>query len=458
MYFFEIRQLEDISRGYFEIIEDYFKGIYQPGVDKFFQAEKIGFFQTAAQTILASLDDLEEDLTEFWKKNKSKVIELTSKTDFFKVIYCGSPSPLDGVDFIKRTALYIDSLLIEDPLSFLLRTKQVATDNAYLNQLIKHSFNLLDLKRLFFGDGNIPLLIIFPSLIDDEEKKKVRGVIEKSGDEYFRLLFERDFLDTEDIFDYLSEMKDVDQLLTTIKEPSILFPDILDKKERLIEMYEDIRESWQYKDFSLGSSLGYKIYGQFLNLGTQVFQAHELSSQISFDKKEYWNLYKWDINQAQGMNPDLDSTILNAVQLEEFRWLENLDIDKINLVRNQEELSNIRSVIRKNINITVNGVNEEKVKEQAMKNMEKALIEHSKRLDDYTEKLKKKIPIDTLAVVVGTMTSIPASLSLLPVAGAISTIYGIYDYFINTRQTILGKKQIQNSLMGVLFDANQNSI
>lgn len=458
MYFFEIRQIEKISKEYFNLIEDYFKGIYQPGVDKFFQAERIDYLEVAAQTILVSLDELEEDLTEFWGKNKRRVLELTSNTEILKVMYCGSPSPLKGINFIKRTALYMDTLLIEDPISFLLKTKPVATDRAYLNQLVKHAFNLMDMKKLFFGEGEVPLLIIFPSMIKDRNKKKVNSVIEKSGDEYFRLLFERDFVDTEDVFDYLSNLGDADQLLKEIKNPKILFPDVVDKKVRLIEMYSDIHEAWKYKDFTFGSSLGFKIYGQFLNLGSQVFQAQELSSQIVFDKREYWSLYKWDISQVKKVSPNLDSTLLNTLQLDNFRWLEYMDIERLNQVRNETEIENIRSIIRRNINLAVNGVSEDKVKDKAIENIEEALIEHSKRIDEYSNSLKKKIPIGTLAVVAGTIASVPASWSLVPVAGAVSTVYGIYDLIANTTKSVRDKKKVQNSLMGVLFDAKKQSL
>lgn len=457
MYFFEIRQLEDISKEYFYIIEDYFEGIYQPGVDKFFQAEKIGYLETAAQIILESLDELAADLSEFWDKNKDKIIRLTSNSDILKVNYCGSPSPLSGLDFIKRTALYLDTLLIEDPLSFLLKTKPVATDKAYLNQLIKHSFNLLDMKPLFFGDGMVPLLIIFPSLVEEKGREEIVSIIENSGDQYFRLLFEKEFLDTEDVFDYLSSMKDVNRLLNEIKNPSILFPDIKDKENRLLAIYSDIKDSWRNKDVSFGSSLGFKIYGQFMNLGNQVFNAQELSSQIVFDKREYWDLYKWDISQNKGASPDLDSMLLNTLQIEEFRWLEFMDIEKLNMVRNEKEIADIRSIIRKNINITVNGISEEKVKRQAIKNIEGALAEHSAKIDEYSKILRRKVPIDSLSVVVGTITSIPVSLSLLPIAGAISTVYGIYDYIANTSKIVKDKKQTQNSLMGVLFDAKRSN-
>src|SRR5699024_10398832 len=131
-------------------------------------------------------------------KNEKRVVDITSNSDAFKVIYCGSPSPLQGINFIKRTALYMDTLLIEDPLSFLLKTKAVATDEVYLYELIKHVFNLLDMRKLFFGEGEIPFLVIFPTLVNMRNIKDIRNITQESGNEYFRLLFEKDFHDSDD--------------------------------------------------------------------------------------------------------------------------------------------------------------------------------------------------------------------------------------------------------------------
>ncbi|MBV6682349.1 hypothetical protein KV679_01445 [Bacillus sp. JRC01] len=450
-------QLEEISREYFEIIEDYFIGVYQPGMDKFFQVERIGHYEVAAQTILASLDDLEKDLADFWRKRKNKVIELTTNTEILKVIYCGSPSPLQGINFIKRTALYMDTLLIEDPLSFLLKTRPIATDNAYLDQVIKHAFNLLDMKNLFFGEGEVPLLIIFPSLIQ-EKRKDINSITEKSGNEFFKVIFERDFLNADDVFDYLEHFDEIDKLLTKVKNPNLLFPDTDNKRNRLEEMYSDIHSSWRRKDFNVGSALGYKIYGQLLNLGSQVFQAQELSSQIVFDNPDNWSLYKWDINQSRGITPNIDSTLLNTLQLDDFRWLELMDVERLNEIRNESEIADIRSILRRNINLAVDGVSEDIVKKKAIENIEQALIEHSKQVDEYSRKLKKRLSVDSLAIVAGTISSIPTSWTLIPVVGAVSAVYGIYDYFVNTKDTVKSKKNIQNSMMGVLFDAKRQKL
>ncbi|WP_209125447.1 hypothetical protein [Alkalihalobacillus sp. BA299] len=459
MNFLEIKRMENIATEYFEILEEYFRGIYQPGLDKYLMAEKISHMDIAIKTIILSLNDLEEDLNKLWDKYGESLIEISKDPNTFKVLYCGNPSPLNGITFVKRTALYLDSLFIEDPIMFLLKTKKVATDRAYLNQMIKHAFNLLDLKKLFYGEGSVPLLIIFPPFTNDESRSKINGIINQSGDEYFKLLFERDFMNTEDVFDFLNNITSVNNLMLKVQNSNFFFPDTTDKPERVFSLYTDIKESWKNNNnITVGTALGYKIYGQFSNIGTQVFQAQRLSSQIVFDRREYWDLYKWDLSQKKGVTFDIEHILLNSMQLDDFKWLENIDIDKLNIARNEEEILKLRSVIRKNIHTTIGEFNEEKVARQAVRNLEEALVEHSKKVTDYSKQLKRKLGIDSIIVAGGTIASIPATFGLSSVIGGLSAIYGIWDYASSTAKIHKERERLNNSMMGVLFDAREQRI
>src|SRR5699024_970656 len=352
----------------------------------------------------------------------------------------------------------MDTLLIEDPLSFLLKTKAVATDEVYLYELIKHVFNLLDMRKLFFGEGEIPFLVIFPTLVNMRNIKDIRNITQESGNEYFRLLFEKDFHDSDDVFDFLSYFSEVGAVLRDVKNPNILFPDVIDKKQRLLEVYSSISDSFKEKEFNPVYSLGFKVYGQFQNLGNQVYNAQKLSSQIVFDNDEYWKLYTWDLTKNKRQSVDLDSTLLNTLQFDDFRWLELIDIDRLNDVRNQKELTHIRNLIRTGIHTNLNGISEDEVKIRAMKNLEKALEEHSNNIVEISNQLKKKVPLNTISIVSGAVATIPASWAELSMLGAISTVYGIHDYINSTSDLIKNKKQLNDSLIGVLFDAKRSDL
>ncbi|MGG0844973.1 hypothetical protein [Peribacillus simplex] len=289
----------------------------------------------------------------------------------------------------------------------------------------------------------------------------IKEKTDKSGDNYFRLLLERDFNDSEDVWEYLGSIRSSDQLIKDIKDWRLLFFNESNMLDRFNQMHIDISETFKGQTLSMGQTLALKMYGQFMNLGTQVFQAQYLSSQIVFDRKDNWNLYKWDINQINQMHrgtPDIDNTILHALQTQEFRWLENIDMDKFYLLRNEEEIKSVREALRKNIHHTLDGVDEDKIKKQASINLEDVLSEHSRKLEDLSKQLKIKFSIDMLALVAGVISSIPASLAIIPAIGVASTVYGAYDLFTGTAKLVESKKKINKSLMGVLIDAKQRSI
>jgi len=460
MYFFDIKKLENITTEYFNLIEDYFGAFYTPGLNKYLEAQKFKMLETAIQAILVSIEDLEEDLQEFWQKNSTEVISIIENTDIFKVLYSGDMSPLDGINFIKKTALYLDTLLIEDPISRLLDTKIVFTDKEYLFELTKHIFNLLDMKKLFFGEGSIPLLVIFPPLINKEIAVQIRHEVKNSSANYFSSLLQRDFKDYADVWDYLKSIKSSEQLINDIKDTRLLFLNEDNILERLNKLQIRTKKTTKLDTTSLtmGEILGLEIYGRFSAIGTQVFQSQYLSSQIVFDYKELWDLYKWDINQTVQVTPNVDNTMLHALQTQEFRWLENIDIDKFYLLRNEDEIKMVREALRRNIYHTLNGVSENHVKKQASINLDDILNEHSRKLEGLSKDLKKKFSIDTLAFIGGVISSVPAHLGIVPVIGAVSTIYGAVDIFTSTTKLVKEKKRINKSLMGVLIDAKQRSI
>ncbi|WP_394217538.1 hypothetical protein [Halobacillus trueperi] len=456
MRYYEIEQLEKIANEYFELLEEYFGPFYKRGIDKFTQAEIINIFETARKILLTTLDDLEKDLNQFWMNNKTKIISIIQESDALKISYCGRPSPLDGLNYIKRTALYLDILLIEDPLSYLFMSKSISKEHAYIDNLIKHAFNLLDMKKLFFGEGSMPMLAIFPFLNTQQDTKTVTEISQQSGTEYFNNLFNENFTDQEEVFSFLKTIKSSKQFTERIADSSILYTGQRDITSYLDSINSNINSSWEKSNFTVGETCGMKLYGQLTNISNRVFQSNFLRSQIAFDRYEYWNIYKWDIAKAHNKISQ-EEIIVNSLQENSFQWLENMDIDKFNLVRNDEQISDLRETLRKNIHFATYQDDEGKIRDKAMSNIREALEEHQKEMGDISNKLKKKFSLEGIAVVGGAIASLPTSLGVLPALGLGSTIYGTIGYCRELRNDHFSKKDTQNNIMGVLFDAREKS-
>jgi len=451
-----INILDMAYEEYFSLLDEYFKGIYMPGIDKNLQANYIIHMKKAAQVVLMSIDDITQDISEFWKKYTEPVLSFLRYNSAFKALYCGSVSPLEGQQFVKRTAMYVDSILIEDPITTIVNMKDLSTDNSYLMRMIRHAFNLMDLKELFFGQGDFPILTIFPSFLDENRRQDIVKGIHQNGLTYFSELLELNFTDIEDFFDHLKTYNDPEKFFKMIKHPEMLpKPNNQSTFDFINEVHQSIsRGRKDTQDITVGMALGLKILGQLTGIGINLFQSKNLHSQLVFDSENYWKIYKWDLSE-QKKGPDIDNLIVNSLNLEQFDWLGNIPIDKLVLLRREGELSKIREILRKNIYSCTHSDGDLKMSaQQAIENIEVSLKEHTKQVSEIEKSLKKKYLIDGPIVIGGLLTGIfSGPLSPISFAGLAFSLYGGYDWFKNILAINKTKKETESSIFGILFKA-----
>lgn len=450
--------LDNIHGEYFDLLDEYFGGIYIAGADKFLQAHRITEMKLAAKIIIQSVDDLTEDIESFWDKNANTVIAHLQHSVNFRANYCGTLSPLDGYDFVKRTALYVDTILIEDPLIMITHLKDHAEDSAYLSRMIEHVFNLLDMKELFFGLGDFPILTIFPPFRTAKNRQQIMNAVHASGLKYFETLLEKPFCDIDNFFEYMKNTKDLRTLSNRIKHPQMLpKSESQSHPEFLQEVHESITsESKVYKDASVGVTLALKVFGQLSAVGTETFNSAQLSSQMVFDSSIHWKMYKWGLTN-DFKQPDIDNVIINSLQLDEFKWLGNVPIDKLLQMRREGELSSLRSLIGKNIYSSTHASTDlEITAKQAMSNIEEALISHSKELNQIDAELRKKYLVDGSMAVLGLVSGLASGpLSPLSLVGLSSSLYGVYDLGKGIASTHSKKNKLESGVIGMLLQARK---
>ncbi len=443
---------------YFDLLDGYFRGIYQPGIDKDIQANYIIRMEKAAKVILLSIDDIADDIAKFWNKYAGPVLSYIREKDIFKALYCGQISPLEGQQFVKRTAMYVDSILIEDPISALVRIKNLSTDNAYLLRMIQHAFNLMDMKELFFDIGGSPILTIYPSFHDDDNNQKLKEYVHNYGLLYFSELLDNNFNDIDSFLDYFKSFNNPDKLTKVIKQP-----EMLPKNENqsiydfVNEVYKSIVESRRDSSgVTIGTALAHKILGQLTGIGTYLFQSSILNSQLAFDSEYYWKIYKWNINH-QNKDINIDDLVLNSLNLENFSWLGNIPIDKLILLKKEGELSKVRNVLRKNIySCTSSKGDITEISSKALYNIEEALKEHNSQVKEIEKALRKKFIIDGPIIILGIVSAIfSGPLSLVPTLGLASTIYGGCDLTKSIITSFEMKKHMKTGVFGMLFNAKK---
>ena len=142
------KSIQNIYSKYFEIIDSYFGAIKRYLGDEDESHINLGSYISRypliSDLILDSLSDLEEDIYNYWKENSKSILNFIKKQNTLKCVYSGDITPVSLENFVKKTALYVDSIIIPDPIyNLTLIQKQIVFEyKYYLNKIIRHVFNV----------------------------------------------------------------------------------------------------------------------------------------------------------------------------------------------------------------------------------------------------------------------------------------------------------------------------
>ena len=155
--------------------------------------------------------------------------------------------------------------------------------------------------------------------------------------------------------------------------------------------------------------------------------------------------------------------IINALQQKDLRWLGEVPINKIKMLRERGELADLRDLLSRNIENVENVSDEEfiEVGNQVKYNIEQAMKKHSTDIQDLNEKYRLKYQLGSVSTIVsGTMGFVAAAYPPLALAaGVVSAIAGSGS--IITAKDFLEKrekmKELQRKPVAMLFDAKQKA-
>jgi hypothetical protein len=115
-------KIKKVYEEYFAIIDSYFGGIkhhldLSDNFPHIKMADRIAGYDFVADLIIDATDDLGETIKNFWIKNAPAVQEYLDNSSGLKCVYSGDISPVDLETFLKRTVLYIDTIILPDPIT-----------------------------------------------------------------------------------------------------------------------------------------------------------------------------------------------------------------------------------------------------------------------------------------------------------------------------------------------------
>lgn len=390
----EQKNINSILVKYFDIIDQFFGSIkHRLGKREDSHIDlgiEIASYPLISDLILDAIDDLGVEIENFWNDNAKIVFDFIRKQDSLKCLYSGDISPVILENFVKRSALYIDTVILPDPLfNLTLFQKQIIIDKKYyLNKLIRHVFNIWKLKELVLADTKEKIILILPVnlyIVNSNDRDQLLATADKRFTTYINEIFNKNLEEKEPCLDFLSQQKTGNDIFSKIKQYNLL-PNMFKKNETLDKFLITFSNTGKYSKFgnkSIGWNFGLYLHSQFIRVQEHKFFCDKLIAEPIYDYELPWFFFNYEVGGL-----DMDASIANALQKETFEWISRVPISVLKIFREENRLDYMRGVIRK-------GITDLKIKKDedllgVAKQIEKNFKEEFKRQKAESESLKKE--------------------------------------------------------------------
>jgi len=408
-----MKEINKLYEHYFNIIDSYFDSIkHYLKDDKYSHIElgnNIENYPMISDLLLDAINDLDEAIVQFWSKNTIPILSLIKKQNSLKCIYSGDISPVMLEDFVKKSLLYIDTVVIPDPiLNLTLLRKQATLDGKfYLNKIIRHVFNVWKIRDLIVADTEINPIIIFPinlQTVNDGDRTKLFQSAYERFTNYINSIFDKNFTNKDDALMFLQQFRTSSEIFERIKQFNLLpnsFKEFHSFKEFLTD-FSDTRKHFQIGDKSVGWDFGQYLKSQFKRVQEHKFFCDKVYGEPIYDYDLPYFFFSYEMGGL-----DMDASIANALQKEKFNWIANVPLPALKVFREENKLGYMRSILRKGITdlkakkdkdlLTISKELEENFKE-AFKKQEEEMAFLEKEVVVIT---KEEIPIQITSTLVG---------------------------------------------------------
>ena len=461
--------IEEIQRKYFEIIESHLGEIYKKGSKDPFEGAKHYASKNAGKFLFKIIPGFEEDISLFWKKNGVTIRNEVSKSPGLKTSFSGDIFPYRCDNLISRVGLYVDTVLLTDPLIKVLTfPDQFMSDKDRVYYVIKYVINVLNIQELFFKDLEYPLVCLYPNerYLDNNRQGIIFKETELDTLTYFNTLLGLEINSMEELTELLNVNEEALSEMINIRD--LLPPNYSDKdsvKGGLIKGVSGAKSQGisYLENEPTGKHLLHYVYGRLAGISDHLMDCVELNSKALYNVPSSWFMYKWKMdNDFNKMNRkigmDTSTSVVNALQLDEFEWLGNVPVDALIKIRQEGGLGEIRSIIRESVDeiYTCNQTDLEMVARDISKTLNEEFIKHESELKKINEDYQKKLNLLEKLLIVGTI-SITTSY-FLPPLGALAIFGGGFNDVLNASDEYVTKiDEITEKPIGIMFNAFEDN-
>lgn len=475
--------MSKVTERYFSILKDYFGDLLDWTSRKgYSESESVrAIMELYNPSLMKTLmESLHQELVNLdWVAQENAIAGLGGlKTAYLGYAYMWKKSPTVTFDFLKKTGLYSDTIIINDPILTELITWQKRGSGGVLSFYIVAQWvlSLLAIEDLFSSELNPPICILAPPEVFSLERRNLLGATDCFVEEnllpaYASDLFGKSFASSEKLWDFLSRIKDFNEFISLVKKPQML----IDTDGGLVSENDFLSIRKYYSDkynahFSLPVSFWLLLRGRYGMVAHDLILNGNVTSDFVTDFKGMWRGLLWLIEKDNELTSEhlemkrisKDMLIVNALQEEELKWLGNVPLNKVKEMRQRGELQELRDILGKNVKVIANVSDEEfvEVGRQVKYNLEETFKRHDSEVKTLNERYRRRYNFDVTSIVVSGNLGIISALypPLALAAGIASAIFGsgsvikTVDDYISKREQL---EALRKKPVAMLFDAHK---
>ena len=352
----EQKHVNNIFRGYFEIIDSYFGSIkHHLGAEKDSHIDlgiHMARYPLVSDLIIDAIDDIDDQINAFWQKNLKTVVQYIQQQDSLKCLYSGDITPVILENFVKRSAFYIDTVILADPIyNLTLFQKQIILDRKYyLQKLIRHVFNIWKLKELVLLNSPHKVILILPinlRLVNQESRDRLICAADQNLATYVGKILNIKLDSGEACLGHLEKETTAEGLFKQFKHPELL-PRIFASQESFQKFLVDFSNTGKFAKFkdkeSVGWDFGIYLRSQFIRVQEHKYFCEKLIAEPIYDYELPWFFFNYEMGGV-----DMDAAIATALQNERFNWISKVPLSAIAIMRTENKLDYMRSILRQGI-------------------------------------------------------------------------------------------------------------
>jgi hypothetical protein len=476
----EMRQipLRDVQAQYFDILDQFFgKSFSEMKKYRVSPAQVANQFAEDEKFVEAfklDLPNFVSGVREFWDYYAPVVEIHIEDLRCLKSVFGGDIFPSYQTNIASSVGLYVDTLILPDPLLRLLSFAEFTEPKKACQLVVKHSLSALGYRELALADIDPPIVVVVPDpmILDKTYADALQVASEMDLVEHASKMFGVNFSDLQDMNSFLGKFPNLDLLMGKLVEPKRFLFDA-DWSGPLSGQYERYVRDTQSKVLPLATaSVAETTYAAFIG---RMMQTNDLLLRSAryrgtplIDAPTSWQylLWKYEYDSARSGAPPAamqDIVISKAITAEgktEFGMLSGVPSEALIELRRNGAMGPLRQTFREGLSEIdlASAAALSDVAEQVIKNIDRAFDEHARELSIVASSHRKFFGLDVSRWVVGGGISVAAALAhnvgLAALAAGVPSIIGapsMLDLRKKWKELRSQSQKLQRSPAAVLF-------